>query len=161
MYFSLVDLQIEGTVTLGDDSYTVSGQGWFDREWSSQFLKASQQGWDWFALHLEDDYKLMAFRLREDQENFLYASWITPEREVRTLSTDEMDIKPLAWRQTDLGRVPVRWQLRIPGQGVDLELAAPAGVYWNQGQFPYWESPVTVKGSHRGQGYMELTGYGP
>ncbi|TVP52051.1 MAG: carotenoid 1,2-hydratase, partial [Halomonadaceae bacterium] len=71
MYFSLVDLQIEGTVTLGEDTHEVSGQGWFDREWSSQFLKAGQQGWDWFALHLADNYKLMAFRLREGDDDFL------------------------------------------------------------------------------------------
>lgn len=51
MYFSLVDLKIEGTVTLVGETLTVAGTGWFDREWSSQFLKAGQQGWDWFALH--------------------------------------------------------------------------------------------------------------
>ena len=32
MYFSLVDLQIEGRVTLGDQTLDVSGKGWFDRE---------------------------------------------------------------------------------------------------------------------------------
>jgi predicted secreted hydrolase len=23
----------------------------------------------------------------------------------------------------------------------------------------YWEGPITIAGSHQGQGYMELTGY--
>jgi predicted secreted hydrolase len=25
--------------------------------------------------------------------------------------------------------------------------------------FPYWEGPVTITGSHRGRGYLEMTGH--
>ena len=160
MYFSLVDLQIEGTVTLDGETLEVSGPGWFDREWSSQFLKAGQQGWDWFALHLDDGHKLMAFRLREEDGAFRSGSWINPEGNVQSLTGDDLSISPSGWRDTPRGRVPVEWRLRIPAQQLDITLEAPAGDYWNAGQFPYWESPLSVQGSHGGVGYMELTGYG-
>lgn len=159
MYFSLVDLQIEGTVTLGDRTLEVSGKGWFDREWSSQFLKAGQQGWDWFALHLEDGHRLMAFRLREDDGAFLSGSWINANGEVQSLGGDDLNLKPASWRESQRGRVPVEWRLTIPEQEVDLIIAAPPGEYWNTGLYPYWESPASVTGSHKGVGYMELTGY--
>ena len=161
MYFSLVDIQIAGTVTLGERILRVSGKGWFDREWSSQFLKAGQQGWDWFGLHLDDGRKLMAFRLRaEDSGAYSSGSWINEEGDVATLGDDELTLNPVSWRGTPNGRVPVKWHLTIPEREVDLSVAAPPGEYWNTGFYPYWESPVSVTGSHPGKGYMELTGYG-
>jgi len=159
MYFSLVDLKIEGTVTLGDKTLDVTGQGWFDREWSSQFLKAGQQGWDWFALHLEDGHKLMAFRLREDEGAFVSGSWIAPDGKVEVLDEGDLKLEPAGWHESPRGRVPVRWRLTLPARQVELALEAPEGNYWNTGLYPYWESPVSVTGSHQGVGYMELTGY--
>lgn len=159
MYFSLVDLRIEGTVTLGNETLEVSGKGWFDREWSSQFLKAGQQGWDWFALHLEGGSKLMAFRLRETDGAFVSGSWIDADGQVDSLGSDDLDLRPLKWHDSQRGRVPVEWRLQIPRHDVEMTVSAPPGDYWNAGLYPYWESPVSVTGSHQGVGYMELTGY--
>lgn len=159
MYFSLVDLAIEGEVTLDGETFEVSGQGWFDREWSSQFLKADQQGWDWFALHLESGDKLMMFRLREAGGDFLSGTWVTPEREVIPLGADTITLEVVEHRDTAEGYVPVQWHIHIPGRQAELTVAAPPGHYWNDGLFLYWESPVSITGSHQGEGYMELTGY--
>lgn len=159
MYFSLVDLRIEGTVTLGRETLEVSGKGWFDREWSSQFLKGGQQGWDWFALHLDGGEKLMGFRLREDDGAFLAGSWIRAGGEVDALGSEDLTLLPTSWHESEQGRVPVEWRLTIPQYDVDLTITAPPGNYWNTGLYPYWESPVSVAGSHPGVGYMELTGY--
>lgn len=155
MYFSLVDIEVAGTVTLAGEQLEVHGQAWFDREWSSQFLKAGQQGWDWFALHLDSGDKLMAFRLREADGHFHSGTWIPQSGAPVPLTPDQLHLEPGAGS----GGVPTRWLLQVPTQGVDLELVAPAGDYINDGLFPYWESPVAVSGSHSGVGYMELTGY--
>ncbi|WP_417565144.1 lipocalin-like domain-containing protein [Marinobacter sp.] len=155
MYFSLVDLQIGGTVTLDGRTLTVSGQGWFDREWSSQFLKTGQQGWDWFALHLDSGDKLMAFQLREDGGAFRSGTWIPAQGAPVALTPDQLRMTPLAGQDD----YPRQWRLEVPDYGVSLEVSAPVGDYRNTGLYPYWESPVTVSGSHSGVGYMELTGY--
>ena len=157
MYFSLVNLQIDGTVTLGDQTLNVSGKGWFDREWSSQFLKSGQQGWDWFALHLDSGDKLMAFRLREDDGAFRAGTWISADGEPVSLQPEQLRIRPT---NPETGGFPRQWRLEVPDYGVNLDLSAPAGDYLNTGLYPYWESPVSVSGSHVGVGYMELTGYG-
>ena len=156
MYFSLVDLQIEGRVTLGDQTLDVSGKGWFDREWSSQFLKSGQQGWDWFALHLDSGDKLMAFQLREEDGGFRAGTWIPADGEPIALGADQLNLTSL----TQGDGYPRAWRLEVPDFGLNLEVAAPAGDYRNTGLYPYWESPVSVSGSHDGVGYMELTGYG-
>lgn len=165
MYFSLVDIAIEGTVTLDGETLAVRGQGWFDREWSSQLLKTGQQGWDWFALHLESGDKLMAFRLREENGAFVAGTWIADGQTPVALTGDDLSLTPEpgdgALSTPTATPTPTRWRLQLPRFEVDVQLAAPDGDYRNQGQYPYWESPVSVSGSHGGVGYMELTGYGP
>ncbi|GGC68490.1 lipocalin-like domain-containing protein [Marinobacter halophilus] len=156
MYFSLVNLEVTGTVTLAGEQLKVHGKAWFDREWSSQFLKAGQQGWDWFALHLDSGDKLMVFRLREEGGHYQSGTWIPRSGAPVALAPDQLRLEP----GDGSGGVPTRWRLQVPAQGVDLELVAPEGDYTNDGLFPYWESPVSVLGSHSGVGYMELTGYG-
>ncbi|WP_207308948.1 lipocalin-like domain-containing protein [Marinobacter salicampi] len=161
MYFSYVDMAIEGTVTLKGETLAVHGTGWLDREWSSQFLKSGQKGWDWLALHLDSGAKLMAFRLREEDGGpFKSGTWVPAEGEPISLSGDEVMIEPVATRSTSRGQVPTRWQVKVPGQDLDVVVSAVPGDYWNLGVFPYWESPVRVSGSHEGRGYLELTGYG-
>lgn len=155
MYFSLVDIQIEGTVSLGKRTLNVSGQGWFDREWSSQFLKTGQQGWDWFALHLDSGDKLMAFQLREEDGGFRSGTWIPAGGQPVALEPDQLRMEPASGREG----YPRQWLIEVPDYGVRLEVSAPPGDYRNTGLYPYWESPVTVSGSHSGVGYMELTGY--
>ncbi|TGN39554.1 carotenoid 1,2-hydratase [Marinobacter confluentis] len=161
MYFSLTDLDISGTVTMDGTTHQVRGKGWFDREWSSQLLKTGQQGWDWFALHLDDGHKLMAFRLREDEggRDFRSGTWIAPDGTATSLGPDQIELSGEGWRESETGRVPERFRLQIPDAELDIEVVAPEGQYWNAGLYPYWESPVTVEGSHTGVGYMELTGY--
>ncbi len=155
MYFSLVNIAIRGQVQVNGETLEVSGRGWFDREWSSRFLKSGQQGWDWFALHLDSGDKVMAFRVRDQGGVFHSGTWVPAQGSPVALAGEELQLVPVAGQ----GAIPLRWRLQIPGQGVDLVLQAPAGDYRNRGLYPYWESPVSISGSHSGEGYMELTGY--
>ncbi|WP_239985613.1 lipocalin-like domain-containing protein [Marinobacter salexigens] len=155
MYFSLVDVAISGEAVLDGEVLTVSGKGWFDREWSSQLLKTGQKGWDWFALHLDSGDKLMAFQLRDDSGHFYAGTWIPDSGGPIPLAPGQLSLTELERREG----VPVRWQLGVPAYQVNVELSAPTGNYLNAGLYPYWESPVDVSGSHTGVGYMELTGY--
>ena len=155
MYFSLVNIAITGQVQVNGETLEVRGRGWFDREWSSRFLKSGQQGWDWFALHLDSGDKVMVFRLRDQDGTFQSGTWVSAGGGVVALAGEDFRLEPVSTR----GAVPVRWRLQIPGYGVDLGIEAPVGDYRNPGLYPYWESPVAVSGSHTGEGYMELTGY--
>lgn len=159
MYFSYVDLRISGTVSVGDQSWPVAGEGWFDREWSSQFLKTGQQGWDWMGLHLDSGAEVMAFRLRSGDREFRSGTWISPSGEVTALKAGQLSLTPMGYRDTGQGRVPDRWRLEIPSKQLAVTVTVAPGEFWNQGLFPYWESPATVTGSAIGRGYIELTGY--
>ena len=62
--------------TVDGRTVAVTGQAWLDREWSSQPMRAEQEGWDWFALHLKDGAKVMLYRFRVDGRRA--PSWPAP-----------------------------------------------------------------------------------
>lgn len=159
MYFSYPALEIKGEVALDGQRFEVSGRGWFDREWSSQYLQPDQQGWDWLGLHLEDGRHLMVFRMR-GAALFHAGTLIESDGRARPLSPDAFSLVPQEYRDSAQGKVPVRWQLLIPAEGLALEINAWPGEYWNPGRLSYWEGPVDISGSHTGEGYLEMTGYG-
>ena len=83
-YYSQPYLRVSGSLVLDGKSVAVTGQGWIDREWSSQPLASNQTGWDWFSLHLQSGDKLMLFRLRHaDGKHFFAGNWIGADGTVR------------------------------------------------------------------------------
>lgn len=157
-YYSQPFYEVTGRLDLPGGAVEVTGKGWLDREWSSQPLEADQTGWDWFSLHLADGHRLMAFGLRGTAP-FRYASWIAPDGALTPLSGEAVSLEPLETTNVAGRSVPVRWRVRLPEQGVDLEVDAVNPRSWQDTLFPYWEGPVVATGSHTATGYLEMTGY--
>lgn len=153
-YYSQPFYRARGSVDLGDGPRAVTGEGWLDREWSSQPLSADQQGWDWFSLALDDGRRLMAFRLRGTTD-FRSGTLIAADGTARALSDGEIVAKPDAQRRG----IPTEWHLQIPTEGLDLRIAALNPDAWMETRVSYWEGPVAVTGSATGRGYLEMTGY--
>ncbi|WP_192035598.1 lipocalin-like domain-containing protein [Halomonas sp. YLGW01] len=171
-YYSQPFYRVDGQVTLNGATHRVSGRAWLDREWSSQLLGEAQLGWDWLSLHLADGAKLMAFRLRggepegegegEGAHDYLSGSFITPDGTVTPLGPDALSLTPLSESAVADRRLPTRWRLEVPGQGLDLTIAAHHPERWMATRVPYWEGAVTVTtpdGQPAGEGYLEMTGY--
>ncbi|GEM79108.1 lipocalin-like domain-containing protein [Vibrio superstes] len=161
-YYSQPFISVQGEVTIDGKSHQVKGQGWIDREWSSQFLLDSQQGWDWFALRLDAKTSLVVFQLRDSKSgdaSYSHARLMYSNGESTTLTESEISLT--ATEQTSIeGRpYPTKWQLKIPSQQIDLNILALNPNAKMPLTIPYWEGPVTITGSHSGNGYMELTGY--
>ncbi len=97
-YYSYPRLTISGTLTLDGETRNVSGEGWFDHEWSSSVLAQWQSGWDWFSLQLDDGRELMLFRLRTkaghtNPEN-RYGILIERDGSSRVLNPDHIRLTP-------------------------------------------------------------------
>ncbi|SDW38675.1 Predicted secreted hydrolase [Ruegeria halocynthiae] len=158
-YYSQPFYAVEGTLHLPDRDIEVSGQGWLDREWSSQPLAEDQSGWDWFSLSFDGGDKLMAFRLRGDRGDFTAATWIEPNGHATPLPDGSVALTPLETTRVEQRDVPTRWQVSLPDRGVDVEVSAITSKAWMGTRFEYWEGPVSISGSHEGRGYLEMTGY--
>lgn len=158
-YYSQPSYAVEGVLHLPEGDVTVTGNGWLDREWSSQPLAGDQSGWDWFSLSFDDGDKLMAFRLRGGRGDFTAATWISADGSATALPDGSARFTPLETARVAGRDVPVQWSVTLPDRGLDVEVSALTPDAWMATRFEYWEGPVTVSGSHQGRGYLEMTGY--
>jgi len=167
-YLSWTRLEVSGTLLLDGRELTVTGEGWFDHEWGSSQLGEGVSGWDWFSLRLEDRTELMVYRLRRDDgspDPYSSGTLVRADGSTRRLAVGEVVLEPTAWWVSPAtgGRYPSGWRITVPSEGLDLEVAPLVAAAELDGRgstgVVYWEGPVEVAGSGRGDGYAELTGY--
>ncbi len=163
-YYSMPRLAASGDLWIDERLHKVTGNAWFDREWSTSVLGAEQAGWDWFALHFTDGSDVMVFRLRrKDGKRDAYDQgvWVATDGTSRQLSAKDYQLTPLAfWRDNDGVKWPIRWQLELDDRRLTIEAAIEDQRM--DTALVYWEGLVHVRdatGAQVGRGYMELTGY--
>jgi predicted secreted hydrolase len=168
-YYSLPQLQVKGFVTIDGGRRPVTGEAWFDHEWSSDYLDAEASGWDWMGVNLDDGGALMAFRMRDrvGGKRWAGATLRSADGSVRTFGPGEVEWTPLrTWRSPRTGtRYPVQWQVRVGEQVFDVEPLMDDAELDSRSSTGtiYWEGPVRLRrtdGRKTGLGYLELTGYG-
>jgi len=158
-YFSLPFYEVTGTLSLPEGVVEVTGDGWLDREWSSQPLSEDQEGWDWFSLQFDNGARLMGFELRGSETDFTAATWIDADGIATPFEDGDIRATPLQTTAFEGREIPTTWRVELPGRNVDVTVEALNPRAWMGVSFPYWEGPVTVSGSHSGRGYLEMTGY--
>lgn len=172
-YYSLTRMETTGTIQLGQQKFTVTGESWFDHEWSTGLLDRGQVGWDWFGIHLDDGQDIKWGQIRQPDGSLVVGNGTVtgPQNPGRgggfALVTDlqqgDMRLTILdTWTSPHTGIVyPTRWRMEIPKIGIDVEIHP--FIADQELRFPlitYWEGAVNVTGTHTGRGYVELTGYG-
>jgi predicted secreted hydrolase len=169
-YYSIPRVAVHGKIVRAGVSTDVKGLAWVDREWGSGgSLGTSQQGWDWFALQLQDGSALMFYSLRNlDGTRDLHSAgtWVDMAGQAHALSTDQVVIDVSDhWASPRGGQYPSRWRVRVPSVGLDIQVH-PVLADQELGTHPrYWEGAVDVRGTRnghdtQGRGYVELVGYG-
>jgi predicted secreted hydrolase len=168
-YVGYTRLAVTGRLDAGDGGRAVSGEAWFDHEWSTSALGPGAVGWDWLSLQLEDGLDLMYFRIRREDgsdEPVSRGTLVAGDGRTRHLRAAEILLDVLgSWTSPATGtRYPSRWRLRVPDAGLDLLVEPWVADQEMRTSFVYWEGAVRVSGrSHgvpvEGNGYVELTGY--
>ena len=169
-YYSLTRMPARGSIRIGDETLSVSGAAWMDREWSTSALDEGQLGWDWFALQLDDGRDIMFYRLRRhDGSVDPYSSGVivAPDGRKRNLPLNAVEFEVLDhWRSPASNtQYPSRWRLRIPSEDLTLNIEPHYADQEMAFAFRYWEGAVKLTGSSKGKeiggnGYAELVGYG-
>jgi len=158
-YYSQPFYRARGRMSFDDQAVDVTGVAWLDREWSSQPLASDQSGWDWFALHFDSGEKLMLYRMRQSNGDYTSGTWISPDGTSRALGPGGIVMTPKDTVQIGARRLPVGWRVEIASLGVAIDTTPLNPRAWMGTRVPYWEGPISFRGSHAGVGYLELTGY--
>lgn len=170
-YLTFARLKTTGQLTLGMETFPITGQAWMDHEISSSQLGPDQVGWDWVSLQLNDHRELMLYRMRLADGSSDPASsltWID--------AVGKTQREPFRWTVLDTwtssvtgAKYPSRIQLEttdpVTGQSAIFRLEPLVS---NQelagalGGVSYWEGACRVRDAHGtelGSAYVELTGY--
>lgn len=159
-YFSQPFYRVSGAVDVDGNAVKVIGDAWLDREWSSQPLSETQTGWDWVSLSFDSGDKLMGFRVRTKNDvPFTSATWISADGIPTVFGNGALKMTPLETNLVAKRSVPTRWRVQLPQKHLDIEIDALNPNSWMDTSIPYWEGPVSIKGTNIGRGYLEMTGY--
>lgn len=160
MYYSQPFINLSGTLKFDDKEVTVSGQGWFDHEWSARLTDQQTLGWDWFSLHLSGGHKLMVFKVRHKiLGDSWFGSYVSNDGRQQHLNGNDIVAKELAFTDVDDRKMPLHWRISLPQKNIDIEISPFKQDQFNRAIFSYYEGAVNIQGTHTGFGFMELTGY--
>lgn len=161
-YFSYPFLEAKGTITFKGKQYSVSGNAWYDREWSASLLGKSQLGWDWFNLVSEDNRKqgLMLFCVRDAEQNYDYCSGtrIGENNQATKIPREDIKLRALKHVTIDGTQYPSQWAIELP-DAEPILIDTTTKNSQNNLSVKYWEGRVTATGGFTGKGYAELSGY--
>jgi predicted secreted hydrolase len=170
-YYSCTRLPTRGRLTIGGEELAVTGESWYDREWSTSALGPELAGWDWLALHLSDGRDLMVYRLRRRDGTAAAesrATIIEADGSTRLYGPEAFRMNAVSWWTSPHtgARYPVSVAVEIPAADLRLQTRPLLEDQELRLSFRYWEGAVTVTGhageaAITGSGYLELTGYAP
>jgi predicted secreted hydrolase len=167
-YYSLPHMRVAGAISRQGNTERVTGEAWFDHEWSSEYLDAQAIGWDWVGVNLDDGAALMAFRIRGLQGESRWAGGTLRGSDGKVQILQPADVEFRAGRRWVSPRTgiayPVQWSVRAGTRKFSLEPLLDDqenDTRLSTGAI-YWEGAVRAYEQHRlaGRGYLELTGYG-
>jgi predicted secreted hydrolase len=173
-YITYTRLKVSGHLSREFKRVPVTGDAWFDHEFSSSQLGEGQVGWDWASIQLKDGREIMAYRMRRrdgSTDPFSTLAWINRSGQLRHYDAREFQWETLAQWKSPVTHAAYPTQVRIRAQDPATGMArafvlkprvANQELRGDIGGIAYWEGSCRVEneaGEEIGNAYLELTGY--
>ena len=167
-YYSMTRMPTRGKLRVNGADLEVDGLSWMDHEFGTSFLEPSQAGWDWFSIQLDDRTELMLFELRRSDgtiDPHSSGTLIDATGQTRPIGAEDFRLTPgTRWTAQSGAKYPSSWQIRVPGQGIDLQVQPAVLDQELRLGVKYWEGAIAISGQKdgrpvHGRGYLEMTGY--
>ena len=169
LYYSIVQQQTKGTITVHNETFAVTGLTWKDHEYGTRSLSPRTIGWNWFSLQFEGGTALMLYVLRREDGSIdpkSNGTFVSADGSLQHLTYQDWQLQVLdTWKSpTSQGEYPSKWQLSIPKLGLNLKGKPLIANQELNLSTVYWEGAVEFQGSQDenpviAKGYVEMTGY--
>jgi predicted secreted hydrolase len=164
-YYSRPQMTTTGTLRIAGKTHQVTGTSWFDRQYGELF-QAIDQGWQWFAIELDDNRQIMLFDFNGDESTVEKSGSITDANGCTLqLAPQQFEVVILDyWTSPLTGCVyPSGWRVRVNDESFtvqpevrDQQLCGRHSLWVGP---VYWEGACSVGGAVTGRAYVELNGY--
>lgn len=128
-YFSLTRCAVGGTVDTGAGAEKITGgQGWLDHQWGNSWV-ASNNGWDWWGVQLDDGTDILFFRQRDLKTGRIFYPLATfMDKDGHQSVTKNIVFTPDAralWKSPKSGvTYPLGWTVSFPDKSLSLNITA-------------------------------------
>lgn len=172
-YYTYSRLNTTGSITVNNDTFDVSGDLWYDRQWNCSGVFNKNIAWDWFSIQFEEtNSELMLYSLYNinDREKLFGGTYTDSTGESTYLETDQIEIAEKEYWSSSLSGAtyPIKWNLKIADLAIDTDLNAlfsEQELSLNFGpltKFFYWEGMCKAEGKIGkqkviGNSYVEMT----
>lgn len=164
-YYSRTHMTTTGTLTIDGKQHKVTGTSWFDRQYG-ELYQAISQGWQWFAIELDDNRQIMLFDFNGNDSSVEKSGSVTDAAGLTTtLAAHEFEVVVLDhWTSPHTGcTYPSGWEVTVRGEKFNVQPAVKDQELRAKHDFwigpVYWEGACTVAGAVNGKAYVELNGY--
>jgi geranylgeranyl pyrophosphate synthase/predicted secreted hydrolase len=172
--------EVKGVLTLDGQAVPVSGQGWYDHEFSAPPKPRSERektksdlgvvAWNWVSAQLDDGSDVSVYDLVHSETKESQGRWaivIDADGTSRAFSDFSLTTSG-QWRSVrTFERYPTTFQVEVPGAGLSLTVEAEFGdqeLVTVISKPAFWEGRCQVKGTRAGKavqglGYVERSGF--
>ncbi len=150
-YYSLTNIEVNGTVRLNGKYYDVTGTTWIDQQWGD----FGPVPWEWFSLRLDNDVEMMLFRFPGRDVGF--GSVVLKDGGVITLNSEDFYFEfydSVKDSNGDEVALPHPGKIFIPSLNTTLVITSLATDEFNRSALlpEYWEGLCEVHGTFEGEG---------
>ena len=174
--YTIPRLKSSGQIAVGQQSYGVAGDSWFDHDWGTAVQGADIAGMDQYSLQLADGRELRYSRLREgqlDDSAWSRGIMVFANDQSEVINPDDIQLQATQqWTSPQTGiRYPVSWTITLPKYNLTLNVTPIITNQELQQKQNGWQGAVRVAGIQNqdtdtaktqtlsGYGYLRLEGY--
>ncbi len=183
-YYFIPRCEVNGTLKLKDETFEISGSGWYDHEFgkppeskekknqNGQAEKRKDVGWNWLSTQLDNGYEISAYDLfdlsgKKPKGVGKWAIVIDPNGNRKAYT--KFNLQPLdTWTSMrTFNDYPIKWKLEVPEAKISLDVTTP----FEQQEFmtviskpAFWEGRINTEGTFNGKavkgpGFVERHGF--
>jgi len=155
-YYTRPRMQVSGSLSVDGETREVTGEAWFDHQYG-ELTQVSSDGWDWFALQLDDGREIMIFL--NSTGSLLHGGSIRDGDCVTEIDPSSLTVQESnEWISEETGcSYPQKWEIQIGEENFVIESLLDDQELPNSYN-TYWEGAATVQGDQTGKAYVELAG---
>ncbi len=179
-YYFIPHNAVHGKLQLPGAEHVLSGSGWYDHEFALEKEAPKGEvevklihdiGWNWASIQFNNGYQLTAYDLYDRGDHAKsegrWSVLIAPDGTAEYPADFEFVPVEFWTSSKTFMEYPVKWQLLVPSQGIDVELKAsfPEQEFISLLSEPaFWEGRIDVSGNMGknpvlGKAYIEVSGY--
>src|SRR3989338_1356014 len=122
-YYSLTDLEAQGSLLINKEYFQVTGRAWFDHQWADVPYDKNQ--WNWFSLQLDNGSDLMCVQYGAGQNKKYLVDLIDKNNQSRHYQKLILVPDSDVWTSSKTNaKYPLAWQIEIPEEKIKLKVSA-------------------------------------